>query len=513
MGKKSKVIAGLLAVTLGVAITATGCGSKKTAGESKSEGGATKISIFSCYYQTNPPAADSPLITELEKLTNTDLDFTWVPNSSYEDKMNVTLSSGDLPDIMVVLGKTPGFIKSANAGAFWDLTDYLKDYPNLSKADPVILNNSSVNGHVYGIYRRRDMMRTSVTIRKDWLDNLGLKAPETVDDLYNIAKAFTEDDPDGNGQNDTYGFVIPKWSNLNNSSPYDIASVWFGAPNAYSQAEDGTVTAGFETPEYLESLKWFRDMVQKGYVNPDFATLVYEDHLGYFIQGKGGIIIDTYSTRSNIVNKIGTEETDKMVTFTGNLKSPDGELYSYPTPGYSGMLVIPKSSVPTEERLKEILTFIDACSSKEGQILLNNGIESMYTPDPDDSRFAWTVNPDSDEYKLLNSDRASLAQIGTSVQADEYYILATKETQIPYKSRLDMMKSDLEHAVNNPLSSYVSDTYTSKGTTLDTIIVDARMQFISGQIDEQGWKDAIELWKKSGGEQVLTELAELSKKK
>ena len=254
-------------------------------------------------------------------------------------------------------------------------------------------------------------------------------------------------------------------------------------------------------------------MVQKGYVNPDFATLVYEDHLGYFIQGKGGIIIDTYSTRSNIVNKIGTEETDKMVTFTGNLKSPDGELYSYPTPGYSGMLVIPKSSVPTEERLKEILTFIDACSSKEGQILLNNGIESMYTPDPDDSRFAWTVNPDSDEYKLLNSDRASLAQIGTSVQADEYYILATKETQIPYKSRLDMMKSDLEHAVNNPLASYVSDTYTSKGTTLDTIIVDARMQFISGQIDEQGWKDAIELWKKSGGEQVLTELAELSKKK
>ena len=60
-------------------------------------------------------------------------------------------------------------------------------------------------------------------IRKDWLAKLGLKEPQTVDDLYTIAKAFTEQDPDGNGKKDTYGLIIPKWpGNYASASPYDV---------------------------------------------------------------------------------------------------------------------------------------------------------------------------------------------------------------------------------------------------------------------------------------------------
>ncbi len=42
--------------------------------------------------------------------------------------------------------------------ALWDLTDYLADYPNLSQSNEDVLRNSSVNGKVYGIYRKRDAM-------------------------------------------------------------------------------------------------------------------------------------------------------------------------------------------------------------------------------------------------------------------------------------------------------------------------------------------------------------------
>ena len=45
-------------------------------------------------------------------------------------------------------------------------------------------------------------------IRQDWLDNLGLKMPTTIEELKEVARAFTEDDPDGNGQNDTYGLAV-----------------------------------------------------------------------------------------------------------------------------------------------------------------------------------------------------------------------------------------------------------------------------------------------------------------
>jgi multiple sugar transport system substrate-binding protein len=46
-------------------------------------------------------------------------------------------------------------------------------------------------------------------IRKDWLAKLGLQAPKTWDDLTAVAKAFTTQDPDGNGKADTYGLAMP----------------------------------------------------------------------------------------------------------------------------------------------------------------------------------------------------------------------------------------------------------------------------------------------------------------
>lgn len=49
-------------------------------------------------------------------------------------------------------------------------------------------------------------------IRQDWLDNLNLQAPQTTDELYTVAKAFTDNDPDQNGKNDTYGIQLTNTS-------------------------------------------------------------------------------------------------------------------------------------------------------------------------------------------------------------------------------------------------------------------------------------------------------------
>ena len=138
----------------------------------KEEAGSTTdydtISILSPYIETEPPASDNEILKQLEAYTGKNIDITWAPNTSYEDKMNITLASDDIPEVMVIQGKSGGFIKSAENGAFWDLTDYLADYPNLSQSNEDVLRNSSVNGKVYGIYRKRDAMRTAVIIRKDW---------------------------------------------------------------------------------------------------------------------------------------------------------------------------------------------------------------------------------------------------------------------------------------------------------------------------------------------------------
>lgn len=72
-----------------------------------------------------------------------------------------------------------------------------------------------------------------------------------------------------------------------------------------------------------------------------------------------------------------------------------------------------------------------------------------------------------------------------------------------------MVKEGEKIAVFNPAESLVSDLYTQKGAQLDNIILDAKTQFIIGDIDEKGFQDAVELWYKSGGEELMKELNEL----
>ncbi len=502
--------------TFGVALMATtvlaACGGGKTDDSSSADGSDDKtMTIMSPFLEATAPTGDNELQDALEKATGYKMKINWVPNTNYADKMNITLAGDDIPKI-IVASKTGSFVKSAENDAFWDLTDYLKDYPNLSQADPDVLNNSSVNGHIYGVYRSRDIMRTCVYVRKDWLDNLNLDMPETTEDLYNIAKAFTEDDPDGNGADDTTGLVIPSWPGaINSSSPYDAMAVWFGAGNAWKEV-DGKLEPSFMQPEYLKSIQFVRDMVEKGYINQDYATLSADNWDDPILNGKGGIVIDTYSRAASINNKYiqahpETEGTN-FVEFTGNLKNADGKLNAMPTDGYSSFLAIPKASVKTEDDLKDVLNFIDKMNDKESQILLGNGIEGKNFEVVDGKAQALT----GDEAEKISNLQKCYSQLATNVTTDLQYYLPKQETEAKeadYQHRQDLMASDAESAVFNPAAAYVADTYVTKGVQLDQIIGDARIQYIAGQIDDDGWNAAIKQWQKQGGDDIVKEMNDL----
>lgn len=66
----------------------------------------------------------------------------------------------------------------------------------------------SDGGKIWGIpYNRHDGFNQVVYINKEWLETLKLDIPRTIDDFYKVMKAFTEQDPDRNGKNDTFGLI------------------------------------------------------------------------------------------------------------------------------------------------------------------------------------------------------------------------------------------------------------------------------------------------------------------
>lgn len=505
----SRKLTGLALVAIG-AITLAGCG----AGSAESDGGGEAaeietLSIMAPYLVTNAPSAGNDIELAVEEVIGADLDITWVPNSSYEDKTNITLAGDDIPQVMVIQGKTPGFVRNAQAGAFWELTDYLDDYPNLKSAFPEVQAAASVNGDVYGIFRARDVMRTAVIIRKDWLANVGLEVPKTTDDLYEVAKAFTEQDPDGNGADDTYGLIIPKWPGaIGTNSPYDVMETWFGAGNRWAE-RDGEIVPSFTTDEFLDAVEFEKTLVDEGLINPDYATFDSATWNEPFLNGKGGIIIDVHS-RAGVLLSLFKEQNpdtfDQFVDVGGNLIGPDGELHAQPTTGYSGFLAIPKTNVRTEAELRGVLEVLDAMNSAEAGPILNNGIEGeTYTVEGD---LAVAI-PEAPQ--TLKDDVLSFSQLGMNVGG--FQGLLPKQPsdyeQEMYDKRKAIEASDLESAEFDPASPFVSPTYVSKGAQLDVIVSDARLQYIAGQIDLDALKSAIELWRTSGGDDVIAEVNEL----
>lgn len=465
------------------------------------------LDIMLPIFKTNYPKDGSPVVAELEKRTNTKIHLEWVPNASYTDKFNITLASGNLPSIIYVPDvKSSSFVNAAKSGAFWDVGPYLQDYEYLKQANPVILNNSSVEGANYGVYRGRALGRNGIVFRKDWLDKVGLQTPQTVDDFYNMLKAFKEQDPDGNNKADTYGMVLVKWTG-GWASGFDIMKLWFGSPNKWGE-RDGKLVHEALTPEYLEALKFMKKLYDEKLINQDFAVYDSAKWNDPIINNQAGVIVDVADGAARIDDKIhaalakeGKDNPDiHYMDVIGGVKGSDGELHALPTSGFAGMLAFPKSTVKTEEELKRVLAFIDKLNEPDLETLLTFGLEGKHYTEEDGAAV-----PSKDSV-LLESEVEGLNQMLTFIPAAKG--LLVKQTELR-KKQTQVQIDNEQFVVANPAEPFISEVYSQKGPQLDNIINDARIKFIVGQIDEAGFQEALEVWKKSGGSDLMDEMNKL----
>jgi putative aldouronate transport system substrate-binding protein len=502
-GKKS--LRKLITVGTISASLLVGC-STESSNESKSSSDVGKsdkleLTIMTQLHGPDAPKDDSPAEKAIEEFTNSSLKMEWVPASNYDERFNITVASGKIPHIIVANPSDPSFIQAAKDGAFWDLTDFLADYENLSQLNEIVAKNISVEGRIYGLPRSRPLGRNGVVIRKDWLQNLGLEIPKNTDEFYNVLKAFTNDDPDGNGKDDTYGMTV-----TNMDSPWNEMQIWFGAPNEWGLDENGKLQPNFMTKEYREALKFFKKLYDEGLVNEDFAVRDVTDWSKAMINGESGLalrVADEASIIQASITEANPELTDVIDVF-GAVEGPNGH-FAPPTTGFNRILAISKTSVKTEEELKNVLAFLDKLNTEEGQRLGVNGVEGRHY-EVVDGKF----NPLTKDDKRLLTEHAMFGQIMMAIPEERHL----KESTPLIGKQDQVMKDNLEIVVGNPAQPLIagSETYAKVGSQLDNIIKDARIKYIVGQIDEKGLDEAIALWERSGGKEFIKEINEAYEK-
>jgi putative aldouronate transport system substrate-binding protein len=162
--------------------------------------------------------------------------------------------------------------------------------------------------------------------------------------------------------------------------------------------------------------------------------------------------------------------------------------------GYVGVYMFPKTSVKTEQDLKNILGFMDKLGDEKMQNLFEWGVEGKHYK-------VENGKPARTDGKAYETDINSIYQLrfddGSKVKAGEDAPIVKKYKQ--------MFKDNAAIAIANPAESFQSTTLAEKGSELTKIIQDARVKFIMGTIDEAGWNQAVEQWRKGGGDKVIEE--------
>ena len=235
---------------------------------------------------------DNPVIKAWGDMLGVKIEIEAPPISSYNDRRNIILASGDLPDIIYVGDTGSSYAQWAADGLFMDLTDCLNDeyMPNAFRVLTDLELNSvkvaALDDHIFSLPRVQTKPMDTILYRKDWLDNLGLEVPTTPAEFAAVMEAFTTQDPDGNGANDTYGFAI----NLPMAAAHRVVTSAFDMRPSEVPDENGEYQVMEAQEGYMDYLDWLRDMYAAGSVDPEFYLITNYEDRDQFHAGKIGAI-------------------------------------------------------------------------------------------------------------------------------------------------------------------------------------------------------------------------------
>ncbi|WP_240419504.1 extracellular solute-binding protein [Paenibacillus periandrae] len=480
----SLVMASLLTACSGGKTTPTGT----TAADDK-QGPPTEISIITEFNTVEPPGANNPVLKEIEKRTNTKLNITWVSQNNWTEKQNVVLASGDIPDLMKVADlRNPLMQQMVKQGAFWDLTPFIKDYPHLMEFPQSTWDNTKINGKNYVLPSVRPLDASSVIgIRKDWLDKLNLKMPQTTDELYEVMKAFVNNDPDGNGKKDTYGYNMrdmdPVFTNVFNKS----TGKW--------KLVNGKLVDTVLEPGTRNLLVWFNNAYKEGLIPQDYMVMKTSQLEELATSNRAGLTTDgMLGLWRQIENPMKTDPKADFMAMT----SLDG--FSPQSAGFLGVYLIPKK-VP-EAKVKKILALMDFGATEEGFNLAINGIKDVHYKEVDGFKVGT---------KQADTDSISVSSFGKIFERYDKYLYAYAPGMSREVFERNKKIIDEKAKISTPDVSIglVSATETRVGTEYKKKIDDLKTKVIMGKEPLEAWDAYVaKLKEDTEYQKIITEMNE-----
>ena len=461
---------------------------------SNGDGKPTTITLMSTLHTSEVP--NDRILDILEEKTNVELEIDWVPDNNYNEKLNTAFATGTLPQVVSVgFQQMDQFKEAIRDDQFWEIGPYIEEFENLNKLKEPVLENLKVGGKIYGLYQGGPLSRQGYIYRKDWADNLGIDTPTTTEEFYEMARAFTEDDPNNSGKDDTIG--LTDRSDLIYGG-FKTVSSWFGTPNYWGE-KDGELLPEFMFPEYIETMDFFKDLRDNGYINRDFPVTSKDDQQAMFKNGTAGIYVGSIGDVVSIYKDAIDLDPEVEYDVQNYVEGPDGQYGIWATPGYGSQLLFSKSSIETEEELKDILAFYDQLMTPEIANLIQWGVEDEHYTVTDDGKAQPTEDSDKIDREVKPYMTLSIGEAETNGRYEGFHDYDVREKAD------ELIKDNEDYLIHDPTIPLESNTDIEQGERLQEIINDATYNYILGEIDKEGFEAEVEKWQQQGGDDIIEE--------
>ena len=249
------------------------------------------------------------------------LHLTVLPSSDQDQNVKIQAAGAgnNLPDVFLV--QRPVLINLVNQGLIAPLDeDFFAAMPTRTAKyhDADSINHATIDGTCWGMAVPAESVGIEfLCVRQDWLDNLGLEVPTTLDEFFDVMYAFTYDDPDGNGLDDTYGFGAFIESNATLKG-YPGSRLWpimgaFNVPGLWDFHRDN-LGLSLLNPDFYDFMQFMKKCIDAGVIDPNWLSYKKDDFRAAWKQGRFGMMYEQWAALSAEAN---------YAPFDSNF--PDGE--------------------------------------------------------------------------------------------------------------------------------------------------------------------------------------------
>ena len=457
-----KLVSTFIALTILTSMAATGCSNKNNQKETTQSTTPIEYNepgtfpIVKEKQEISIVAPDTAYILDLntndftkwfEEKTNIKVNYEQIPEESFKEKKNLMLATGNLPDAFMMGGfSKEDEVNYGQQGIIIPLNDLIEKYGYYTKQvfeqqEQLPAAVTAPDGNIYSLPHINEcyhcMYSGKAWINQDWLDKLGLKYPETTDELVEVLRAFKTQDPNGNGKQDEVGIIgsTDGW----NANPIDFLMNSF-VYNDYGKrlgVKDGKIYFSPLTDEWREGLKFVNELMEEGLIEATSLTQPMQEMTALANSEDPVIGVGIGATPNDT---IGSEALGrfKMYQPLSPLEGPNGVRTTITSPGgiYSGHFVITSAAKNPEL----IFKWVDSLYNPEVTMCSNYGIEGQeweVAPegyvglDGNPAKWAKILKPETTGEKNTAMPNVALVNLTADVRAGE--AIDPNDEMAPYK--------------------------------------------------------------------------------